>query len=215
MVDAVLFDMDGVVIDSEDYWPEHERDFLPGTVEDEPPALDDVKGMNVDEMYGYLAERHEMAVGKDEFLRMYDAAAEEIYRGPATMMDGFADLVGWLREQGLRVGIVTSSPRRWIDIIEEEFDVPPLDIFVSAEDIEAPGKPEPDIYLHAAEEVGADPSRCIAIEDSLNGTRAAARAGMFVIGYAAEERPDADVTVADPAALREELAARVVAGDRD
>ncbi|MFB6076741.1 MAG: HAD family hydrolase [Candidatus Nanohaloarchaea archaeon] len=216
-MDAVLFDMDGVIIDSEDYWPEYEAGhILPAAVEGEAPPVSEVKGINVSEMYDMLAETYEMAVDKAEFLGMYDDAAAEIYREKAGMMDGFADLVAYIRERGVKVGIVTSSPRQWIDIAREEFDFPEVDVFLSAGDIDGPGKPEPDLYEAAADRIGADIERCTAVEDSPNGAASAAAAGAFVIGFNASDDLDAaDIMVRGPDELQEELAARIAQGDDD
>lgn len=213
---AVLFDMDGVIVDSEIYWHEtEERRILPAVLGDgeERPDPEETTGMNFREIYDYLAANYETRVEKSEFVALYERTAREIYTEKATLMTGFHDLRADLREGDVTVGVVSSSPPEWISLVTERFDLA-FDAVVSAEDITGPGKPEPAVYDHAADVVGVEPRGCIVVEDSVNGTRAAARAGMTVIGYrgaanAEIELPAADVVVSGPEELRAELRRRL------
>lgn len=211
MDDAVLFDMDGVLVDSEDYWFAFERERLfPATVAAGDPTPAEVTGMNYREMYDALADRYEMAVDRERFVRYYDEAAAEVYGERVSLMDGVPALLASLRADGRAVGIVSSSPRDWIRIVRERFDLAPLDLVCSAEDVDAPGKPEPHVYEHAAAELGLDPADCTVVEDSEHGVAAATRSGAFTIAYRREHNADADLSAADaevdgPAALRAAL----------
>jgi HAD superfamily hydrolase (TIGR01509 family) len=213
---AVLFDMDGVVVDSERFWVElEEGDIFPAALADATVTADETTGMNYREIYDYLADRYEMAVEKEEWIRLYDQAAEELYGERVSLMEGFEGLVEELYDRGVAVGLVSSSPTDWIGSVLERFDLKgDFDLIVSADELPVAGKPEPDVFLHAAEELGIEPDDCVVVEDSANGARAANAAGMYTIGYRNESDSDQDLSVAvevvgTPAELRERLIALV------
>ncbi|WP_435365511.1 HAD family hydrolase [Haloarchaeobius sp. DYHT-AS-18] len=181
--DAVLFDMDGVLVDSEDYWVEREREeLLPWAVPDEEVEVREITGMNYREIHDYLAEHYDVAVTKQEWVDRFDDTAEAIYTEKVELLPGFADWLVARREQGIPMAIVSSSPHDWIDLVCARFDLD-FDAVVSAEDIDVPGKPEPHIFEHAAGELGFAPEDCIAVEDSEHGIDSAVAAGTTCIGY--------------------------------
>jgi len=205
-MDAVLFDMDGVIVDTEEFWREREAEvILPAAVAEGDPEQTEIRGVNYRETYDYLAERYEMAIERAAFLDLYESAAAELY-DETDLMPGFRDLLVTIRDAGVGVAIVSSSPRAWIDRVVERFDLD-VDAAVSTEDVDGPGKPAPDVYLAAAERVGADPAFCVAVEDSPNGVRAATRAGITTVAYGGDPEASemADHAAADPAALRAAL----------
>lgn len=208
-VDAACFDMDGVLVDSERYWVQTEREeILPAAVADDPPRIGDITGLNYRDIYEYVAEHHEVVVDREEFLGMYEAAAREIYGDRVALLAGVEPLLDDLAAAGIPATIVSSSPHEWIGTVTDRFGLD--DAFaavVSAEDVDGPGKPAPDVYEHAAERVDADPGDALAIEDSEHGVASAAAAGATVVGYRSGADDDLDLSGADavvetPAALR-------------
>ncbi|WP_049902210.1 HAD family hydrolase [Halococcus agarilyticus] len=211
--EAVLFDMDGVIVDSERYWAEieEERIFPAAGVPDLQAA--EITGMNYREVYDYLDDEYGVTVDREEFLGIYEAAAREVYTERAALMDGFRDLCGTLRDRGTRLAIVSSSPPEWIDLVCDRFELTGFDATVSAEDIDGPGKPEPDVYRHAANELALDPTDCVAVEDSTHGVASATAVGMTCIGYRGANAKELDLAAADsvvdgPQELRAALLAR-------
>jgi len=212
---AVLFDMDGVIVNSEDFWVELEtEEVLPAAVEGQAVSEGEITGINYREIYDYLDERYEVAVDREEWLEYYESAAEEVYTEKVDLMPGFRDLLADLHDRGLRVAVVSSSPHEWIGMVTERFGLDgEFDAVVSADDVDADSKPEPDVYEHAAREVGVDAADCIAVEDSKNGVKSAKAAGMTAIGYRTETNAEMDLTEADGVAdgaekLRSELLSR-------
>lgn len=206
---AVCFDMDGVVVDSERHWvPLEEEHLFPDAGVPEASAAE-ITGMNYREVYGYLADRYQPTVDRETFLASYEAAAEELYAERADLMDGFPDLVADLRAADRMVALVSSSPRDWIEVVLDRFDLHDgFDLVLSAEAVEGTGKPAPDVYLAAAGRLGVGPEECVAVEDSRHGTESAAAAGMAVVGYAPADGvvlDVADVVVEGPAGLRTAL----------
>jgi HAD superfamily hydrolase (TIGR01509 family) len=195
--------MDGVIVDTEEFWRAREAEvILPAAVADGDPSQDEIRGVNYRETYDYLADTYEMALSREEFLDLYESAAADLYE-TTDLMPGFEDLLAALRARGCRIAVVSSSPREWIDRVVQRFGLD-VDVLLSTEDVDGPGKPAPDVYAVAAERVEAVPADCVAVEDSPNGVRAATRAGVLTVAYGgdAEAVELADRRADDPEALR-------------
>lgn len=213
-MDALLFDMDGVVVDSEDYWHEAEREeLLPSVLAGEQPDLDEITGMPYREIYEYLDAHYETTVSKAEFVDLYDETAETVYRERVELLDGFEEIRNAPEEAGVPVGLVSSSPPTWMGYVLDCFDLE-FDLVLSDDDVAGPGKPEPHIYEAAADRLGVDTGGCVAVEDSENGSIAAERAGMTVVGYRVTHNAETDLSACDVVCdgsdeLREELLDRL------
>jgi len=213
-MDALLFDMDGVIVDSEDHWhPAEREELLPAVLAGDVPDLDEITGMPYREIYEYLDAHYETTVSEAEFVELYDETAADIYQERVELLDGFAEIRAAASDAGVPVGLVSSSPPAWIGYVLDRFDLS-FDITLSNDEVPGPGKPEPDIYEAAAERLGVDPDGCVAVEDSRNGSLAASRAGMVVVGYRVEHNAGTDLSACDvvcegPAELREELSGRL------
>nr|WP_266079634.1 HAD family phosphatase [Haladaptatus caseinilyticus] len=207
-MNAVLFDMDGVIVNSEDFWVELEEETIFPQVLEADVEAGEITGMNYREIYDYLDSKYETTATKEEFIAIYDEAATKLYGEHVSLMDGFHDLLADLRERETEIALVSSSPHHWIEIVLDRFDLDFAEV-VSAEDIDAPGKPEPAIYEYAAGLLDRHADECTAVEDSEHGVQSAARAGAYCIGYpnGAKELDlsAADVVVSSPAELRAEL----------
>ncbi|WP_255169552.1 HAD family hydrolase [Natrononativus amylolyticus] len=213
---AVLFDMDGVIVDSEDYWVELERErLLPRVVPDDDVAVAEITGMNYRDIYDYLDSTYDTAVSREEFVDLFDAAARELYSEKVSLFEGFHDLLAALERRDVPVALVSSSPHDWIGIVLERFDLEgEFDEVISAEEIDGDGKPEPDVFEYAAGEVGVSPENCVAVEDSSHGIESAARAGTTVVAYRIDAHDGVDHSPAhevvdSPAELRETVLALV------
>jgi len=213
---AVIFDMDGVIVDSETYWDRYTdgiyADLLPEGIEAEQVTAQ-LTGMNYLEIYAFFRREYGASITKDEFKERYDEAAETIYRREVAIMEDFTELLGDLQDSGIAVGLASSSPRAWIEHVLDRFDLKDsFALTLSAEEIEADSKPRPDIYLRAADRLEEEPDDCIAVEDSPNGIMAATQAGLTCIAYRSQSNEDEDLSHADaivegPAELRDKLEA--------
>lgn len=180
---TVLFDMDGVLVNSESFWQQFWRDQVFPYTKTGDPSLEDVNGRNFRESLEDLAATYGLPDGPERYARQFEQAAKAVYGERVSITPGIPEFFATLRDRGVNVGIVSSAPADWIKIVVERFDLAPVDVLVSAEHIDLPGKPEPFIYEHAAAELDVSPSSCLVIEDSVNGARAAAQAGTTVIRF--------------------------------
>jgi HAD superfamily hydrolase (TIGR01509 family) len=183
VTDAVVFDMDGVLIDSEQVWAS-EREALVrergGTWLDE--ANHAMMGMSSLEWSRYMREDLRVDMTPEEISREVVARLERKYREQLPLLPGAREAVESLAAQW-PLGVASSANRELIDLVLELADLQRhFAATVSSEEV-ARGKPAPDVYLEAARRLGVAADRCVAIEDSASGIRAAAAAGMRVIAY--------------------------------
>ncbi len=210
-VEAVIFDMDGVIVNSEEYWGPVQKEILETTVPDADMDFKEVRGMNVLDQYDYLDERYDTAISRDRFFELYDERADAVYRDSVELMEGFHDILALIRDRGKTVAICSSSFHRWIDQVKDRFDLEDaFDTVVSAEDIDGPSKPDPHIYRFTADRLDVEPEHCVVVEDSAHGVTAAEDAGMYCIGYCTDpgrehELSHADTVVHGPDELRNTL----------
>lgn len=195
---AFIFDMDGVIVDSEIHWKSVEgyylRQIIPGWTEEDQGRI---VGISLDNLFTMLRGEYGYSGSEVEFLETYHANARRIYTEKVQLLPGFETLLVLLHEKGVRLALASSSPRDWIDWMLDRFGLRrAFDITVSAEEIEGEGKPSPAIYLHTARALGVDPARCVVVEDSRNGVLSARAAGMYCIGLRNGFNEDQDLSEA-------------------
>jgi len=196
---AFIFDMDGVIVDSEIHWKSVEgyylRQIIPGWTEEDQGRI---VGISLDNLFTMLRGEYGYSGSEEEFLETYHANARRIYTEKVQLLPGFETLLVLLHEKGVRLALASSSPRDWIDWMLDRFGLRrAFDITVSAEEIEGEGKPSPAIYLHTARALGVDPARCVVVEDSRNGVLSARAAGMYCIGLRNGFNDDQDLSGAN------------------
>ncbi len=215
-MDAVLFDMDGVVVDSEQYWVDAAYTIIDHAIAEEPVAAGidpaEFAGMDVRESYRALQESPDATVefSEQDYRTMYGRFAPDVY-AEADLLDGLHEEAERLHGHGVDVGLVSGS--YWVDQVVDRHDLGEVfDVTVATPDRELDGKPAPDGYRAAADDLGVAPERCVAVEDSAAGIRAAADAGMTVIAYGGTPRQDharADVAVGTADGLWAEIRERM------
>jgi HAD superfamily hydrolase (TIGR01509 family) len=179
--DAVIFDLDGVLMDSEQLWNEAKQALVReagGHWRAEAPTV--MMGMSSPEWAAYMRDDLGVPMDADAINREVVHRMEDGYRRELPLLPGAGDAVRALSDRW-PLGLASSSNREIIDLVLDLAGFAgAFRVTVSSEEV-ARGKPAPDVYLEAAERLGADPVRCVAIEDSGNGLRAAAAARMTVI----------------------------------
>ncbi|MGW4798217.1 HAD family hydrolase [Nonomuraea sp. NPDC004297] len=185
-----MFDLDGVLVDSEPVWEEVRRAFVAdhgGVWQDDTQSR--LMGMSTGEWAAYL---HELGVElpPDKIAREVVSQMAARYQDAVPLMPGAVETVRRLSGQ-VTLGLASSSPRRLIDVVLDAAGL--TECFaatVSTEEVPR-GKPAPDGYLEAAGRMGVDPRGCVAVEDSSNGLRSAHAAGMRVIAVPHPRYPPA------------------------
>ena len=203
MISAVVFDLDGVLVDSEPVWEQVRRRVVAehGGHWD-PDTQDRLMGMSTSEWSRYLSEGLGVTLSPGDVARTVIEEMEAQYRRHLPLLPGAADAVGRMAAHW-PLGLASSSPRSLIDAVLDAASLRHrFAAVVSTEEVTR-GKPAPDVYLTAAERLGVAPEACAAIEDSSNGLRAAAAADCQVIAVPQRAYPPA------PDAL---AAARLVLG---
>jgi HAD superfamily hydrolase (TIGR01509 family) len=177
-MDAVIFDLDGVLVDSERIWDEVRRAVVAehgGTWRAEATRAQ--QGMSTPEWARYLVEELGARTTPAEIATLVVKRMAARYAEQPPLIDGAVDVVRQVSKRW-PVAIASSSP---VILIKGFLDVTglPVGAAVSSEQVGA-GKPAPDVYLRAAELLGVAPSDCAAVEDTTNGLRSALAAGMAV-----------------------------------
>jgi HAD superfamily hydrolase (TIGR01509 family) len=215
---AVVFDLDGVLLDSEQVWNRAKEELVRergGTWRDEAPHH--MMGMSSPEWSAYLHDELGVDLDPGAISDAVVARLEEIYRERLPLLDGATEAVERLA-RGWPLGLASSSNREIIDLFLELSGLGRLfEVTLSSEEV-ARGKPYPDVYLEAARRLGAEPAACVAVEDSSNGIKAARAAGMAAIALpnphyppGEEELAGADVQIGSLDELTPELIAQIQA----
>lgn len=196
---AVIFDMDGVIVDSEAQWKSLESAYFRELAPSWTTAHDErAVGLGVEDLHRFLVKEFEVTITKNEFLAHCDITAKKVYEQRVECAKGFLDLARELKHGGIKTAIASSSPAHWIKMVVDRFALSPLlDTIVSADDVGGRTKPLPDIYLEAASRLKLPTIECLAIEDSSIGLLAAKRAGMKTAGYRNGSNDGQDLSIAD------------------
>ena len=197
MIEAVVFDLDGVLLDSEEIWDRAREELARergGRWHEQ--AQRDMMGMSSTEWSRYLADVIGLPEPPEEINREVVRRLTELYREELPAIAGAREAVERLAARW-PLGLASSSNRELIDLALELLGVEHLfTATVSSEEV-ARGKPAPDVYLEAARRLGVDPTTAAAVEDSHNGILSAKAAGMRVIAIPnAHFPPDGDALAA-------------------
>ena len=180
---AVIFDMDGVLIDSE---PFHEQ-ALVALLDAEGHNLSKEEyaaliGTNMTSTWDFLFERFALTGERSAYIARYEQSlVDHLTAHDVEAEPGAAELIARLRDDGRRLAVASSSPDAVVRATLTALGLAgAFELHVAGDQV-ARGKPDPEIYLTAAARLGVPPARCLAIEDSLHGIESARRAGMAVV----------------------------------
>jgi len=222
---AVIFDMDGVIVDSEPQYQRVEMEIVKRFDDSVTPNhFREYTGIDSVTMWARIRERFDLPQTAEELCREEERLMRQYYQsGELKVIEPTVSLIRSAHEQGFRTGIASASGKDNIAAVLRRLDIGDyVDAAVSGSEVPR-HKPHSDIYLHTAHLLGVMPEECVVIEDSLAGVAAARAAGMRVIRYAAggsrEDIGGADFLVSDMAEvtlpLLEKLASGSLATDVD
>ena len=191
VIEAVVFDLDGILVQSEELWDGARRELADEAgIEWPADATDAMMGMSSREWSRYVHDEVGVPMDPERINAEVLQRIEKRYRSDLPWIPGAREAV---RRIGAEwpLGLATSSNREIIDIVIAEGGFEDLiRVTVSSEEV-AGGKPAPDVYLETARRLGVDPERSAAVEDSTNGLKSAAAAGMRVIAIPNDAHPPA------------------------
>ena len=189
MTAAVVFDLDGVLVDSEQVWDGVREELAKERGGRwHPGAQRDMMGMSSPEWSRYMHDRIGLAERPEEINRLVVERMLERYHAGPPWIPGALDAVRRMAA-AFMLGLASSSNRELIDAVLEAGGIAGLfRATVSSEEVTR-GKPAPDVYLETARRLGAEPSDCVAVEDSHNGIRSAKAAGMGCIAIPNQHFP--------------------------
>jgi HAD superfamily hydrolase (TIGR01509 family) len=186
MIKAIIFDMDGVLVDSEPFHVEIEkRQFKLNHLVVSEEEHCQYMGVASDVMWSEIARRHSLAVPVKNLIEQNRAESiryfSELKEIP--VMPGLVDLLKKLRQKSYHLAVASSSFPEVIEVILEKTNLRKyFQVVVSSQEA-GKSKPEPDVFLLAVNNIGINPEECLVIEDSANGIKAAHAAGMSCIAY--------------------------------
>ncbi len=197
MIEAVIFDMDGVLIDSEPIYDTIALELLAERGHRPPDELfDQLRGLTSDQVWAKIAAAIELPSIAEELATECTHRLEQFFTTSPDLsaIDGIPELVRALQAHGLRLAVASSSVRDRVEIILDRLQLRAfMDAVLTGDDVTA-SKPDPEIFVAAAARMGLRPERCAVIEDSHNGLLAARAAGMAVVAYA----PDVSLILSAP-----------------
>jgi sugar-phosphatase len=187
---AAIFDMDGLLIDSEPLWDRAELDVMASIGVDisRRAELPDTLGLRID-MVVELWFAHQPWTGpsREEVTARVIDRAISLVEEKRPLLPGARDAIALCKSQGLKVGLASASPLHMLEKVLEMFDLrDSFDALASAEKLPY-SKPHPQVYMDCAAKLGVDPLACVALEDSVNGMIASKAARMRSIVVPAEE----------------------------
>ena len=197
---AIVFDMDGVLVDSEPHFLDALNTLLiregaaPITEQENKTQL---LGTTVDETWQRIIAMRGLPRPLDAYVADYDPVVRQVLQDEMKPQPGVLSLISAIRERNLKAAVASSSLSSWVELklgilgLSDAFD-----FYLGGDDVEN-GKPNPDIYLLAASKLGLEPAQCIAIEDSPPGISAAVDAGMYTIAVLTDYTRELDLSRAN------------------
>lgn len=196
---AVIFDMDGVLVDSQPYHFKADIDTMAeyGVIKDQKfyesfaGTLTADRMRTLKEMFGLDVPVEEMTIKRENMI--LDIMGKEDIKP----VSGIPEFLRSIKEKGLTTAVASSSDYKLINLILDRLKIAKyFDSVTSGSDVKR-GKPSPDVFLLAAERIGIEPSECLVVEDSENGVKAAKAAGMKALGYINPTSGKQDLSLAD------------------
>jgi len=188
MIEAVIFDMDGILIDSEPMWKIAEKHVFSSVGVDVNEALSiHTASMTTNEVTKFWYEHFPW---QDKSLQQVENEVIEHVKSliiaEGTQMAGVKDILDFFKNKDLKIGLSTNSPARLIPVILNKLNIAGYFDAISSSEYEEKGKPHPAVYLSTAKKLKVAPSKCVAFEDSLSGIIAAKKANIKTVAVPAK-----------------------------
>lgn len=181
-IKAVIFDMDGTLIDSMWLWKAIDIEYLKRHNHILPDDLQkDIEGMSFSETANYFKNRFNIADDVEVIKQDWNNMATDYYKHKVTLKDDAKEFIIELKKRDIKVGIGTSNSPELVSVIMNKFSMEKTFDSIRTSCEVAKGKPHPDIFLKVADDLGVEPKHCMVFEDVPNGLVAANKAGMISV----------------------------------
>ncbi|MEG0688630.1 MAG: HAD family phosphatase [Hungatella sp.] len=178
---AVIFDLDGTLVDSMWMWKDIDIEFLTAYGYSCPDDLQkEIEGMSFSETAVYFKNRFELPLALEEIKAIWTKMSLSKYRDEVPLKQGVLEFLQHIKNLGLKAGIATSNGRDMVDAVINSLEIGSYFQVITTACEVAAGKPQPDIYLKVAQHLRVDPEDCLVFEDIPAGILAGKRAGMTV-----------------------------------
>lgn len=196
---AVIFDLDGVLVDSEFYWEGVARQFFAAHHLEMPPGyIERTKGLNERDIARWLIKELAFKSTEEDILNEREEMSESVYTQKCRPLPGIEKLLLKVKAGGLKAAINSGSDLRRIKIVIDRFGWKDyFDELISSHDTDMPGKPDSETYLVAARILKVAPAECVAIEDASSGVISAKNAGLTCIALSDRSSGFGDFNRAD------------------
>lgn len=188
-IKAIIFDMDGTIIDTEHIWEEATRCLIESKGVAYTPELHaelqkSIRGLAMPKSIYLIKDLAQLEDSAEELMHQKSCIADALYRKGIRFIEGFEEFHSKVKKQNLHSAIATNALDMTVTITNEALDLKRFfgEHIYNISHVNNICKPHPALYLHAARQLGFEPQECIAIEDSAHGITAAQNAGMFCIG---------------------------------
>src|SRR5579872_7393794 len=194
---AIIFDMDGTIIDTENIWRQARHDLIEArgiTISDALAKELEQKthGIALGQSCTYIKELAQLADDIDVLIQEKSNRACSLYETKVKFMQGFLDFYAQVKAHNLKTGLATNADDQTVAVTDKRLNLRQLfgDHIYNITSVNFVGKPNPAIYLHTAAKLGLEPNECLVVEDSPGGIKAAKDAGMFCIGINSARKPE-------------------------
>ena len=200
MIDTVIFDMDGVLINSEPVYFQVERELFKSLDLDiSNEQHNTFVGMAMTDIWEIIKSEKEINYSVEELVGFHKKAIHDYFIQAENLVTipGVKVLIKYFKNKNFKLGVASSTDTKLVKIILEKLGI--IDFFenVTGGDEVKNGKPSPDVFLLAAKKLDSSPGKCLVWEDSKNGVESAKKAGMKVIGFLNEGSGNQDLSRAD------------------
>lgn len=190
-IEAVIFDLDGTLIDSMWVWKQVDEEYLDRFNIEQPKDFNSlIEGKSFRETAEYFKKRFQLPLSVEEIEDDWNRMAWDKYEHDVPLKKGVMKFLQFLKEKKIKMGIATSNSRELVELVTKANGISDFFDYVCTATEVQKGKPEPDIYLRVAKGLNKNPRKCLVFEDVVNGIIAGKRANMKVCAVYDEASKD-------------------------